>query len=401
MVGILASIPITVTGSATLGTGGTTSILGASENGAAALFGSLGSTQSSLFSQIKTNAEKRLQEALANVNQQAQERNTIIDVQNERWISVKAQINNAQISVSNGKDSIQKVADTLLLMRGSINGAGDPKENKQLYVDQFNAQVTSINNEADASGPAFNLVGAINRQDGTPNKIEYRKDINLNSTTLTGTYIGSDFRIEGDDGTTWIPDLGSDLIQAYTDNGSTPEKYTVQGITLDKATSTRNGLKLVSYDESTKRITVEISIVPDDPPIVVTGTLKQNGVGIMQSWFYNDFTTDADRQRAFADVSKAEVGLASASAELERSATQTVIDQRRADAALNELTTQTLDIRSDQSQQTEDIRIKAAQQYLAMQANLQNLQSQQANYLAAFADFAGDAFTQSLLDINT
>ncbi|MBY0509771.1 MAG: hypothetical protein K2P94_06425 [Rhodospirillaceae bacterium] len=404
MVGIISSIPITVTGSALLGTGGSAaaSILGASEDGAGALFGNIGSTQNSLLQQIKTNASQRLADAQAAVNEQAADRNNTINAQNERWISVKAQINNAKIAVENGQESVAAVANTLLLMRGSIAGTGDPAQNKQLFIDQFNAQVTLINNEADSGGPAFNLVGNINRQDGTYNTLEYRNSITLDSTTLTGTYIGSDYRIEANDGTVWIPDLGSDFLQAYGNNGTTEQEYTTgAGQTITKGTSTRNGLKLLSYNPQTKAISMEVSVVPDDPPIIVNGTLKKNGIGVMQSWFYNEFATNADRQRAFADINAAEINLSSASGDLQRSATQTAIDDRHANAALSALSQQTIDVRNDQQKQNQDIQLKAAQQYLAMQANLQNMQSQQANYLAAFASFVGDDFTQSLLDINT
>ncbi len=405
MVGVLGSIPITVTGAAVLGTGGSaaTSILGAFDaDSTTSLFGNIGSTNNSLMSQIKNNASQRLAEAMSAVNQQAAERNAAINVQNERWISVKAQINNALIAVSSGQDSVKKVAELLLLMRGSIAGAGTPGENVQLFREQFDAQVTAINNEADSAGTAFNLVGNINRVDGTPNTIEYRRDVNLNSSQLTGTYVGSDYRIEADDGTTWIPDLGSDLIQAYQGDSTEPETYTTgDNQEVGKATSTRNGITLLSYNAQTKRITVEISVVPTDPPLTVTGTLKKHGVGVMQSWFYNGFATAADRQRAFSDINAAEINLTSASADLQRSATQTTIDQRHADGALNELTDQTIKANRDRQQQNQDIQVKAAQQYLAMQANLQNLASQQSNYLQAFAGFVGDAFTQSLLDINT
>ena len=34
----------------------------------------------------------------------------------------------------------------------------------------------------------------------------------------------------------------------------------------------------------------------------VTGKLEQNGIGVMGSWFYNNFATQADRTRAFAAI---------------------------------------------------------------------------------------------------
>jgi hypothetical protein len=404
MVGVLSSIPITVSGSALFGTSGSAgaSILGAfNADSTSALFGDINSTTSSLMSQIKNNASQRLAEQTALINQQAADRNAAINVQNERWITVKAQVNNAEIAVSNGQDGIKKVADLLLLMRGSIAAAGTPGENAQLGRDAFDAQVTAINNEADSSGKAFNLVGAINRADYSRNQIEYRKDVNLNSTTLTGTYIGHDFRIEANDGTIWVPELGSDLIQAFPTVGGEPQKYvTNDNQTVNKATSTRNGLQLISYDPDTKQITVNVSIVPTDPPIVVTGTLKSSGIGVMQSWFYNDFATTADRARAFKDISAAEVNLTLAGAELQTAATLTAMDQRHVDAALNDLSAQTSKANAEQSKQNEDVQVKAAQQYLAMQANLQNLSMQQSNYLNAFSGFITDPFSQSLLDIN-
>jgi hypothetical protein len=120
----------------------------------------------------------------------------------------------------------------------------------------------------------------------------------------------------------------------------------------------------------------------------------------MQSWFYNEFATDADRKRAYDDINRAEVNLTSASGDLQRSATQIAMDTRHADAALDELSKQTVDVRNEQAEQKQELQIKAAQQYQAMLANLQNLQSQQSNYLAAFAGFVGDDFTSALLDIN-
>jgi hypothetical protein len=305
MVGLLSNLPISVTGSALFGTSGSSgaSVLGAfNADGTTALLGDISSTTSSLINQMKATANQRLVDEQAAIEALATQRRDALNVQNERWISVKAQVNNAQIAVDNGRESIAKINETLLLMRGSVAGA---EEDLAFYKDLFNSQVTSINNEADSGGKAFNLIGGINRMDYTPNTVEYRNDLGVGFTQLTGTYAGSDFRIEANDGTVWIPDLGSDLIEAYSSLGGEAQTYTTGGIEIRKATSTRNGMELVSYDAETNAITVNISVVPHEPPIVVTGTLTRHGNGIMQSWFYNDFATEADRARAFTDISRA------------------------------------------------------------------------------------------------
>lgn len=400
MVGVLSSLPISVSGSALLGTAGTAgaSVLGAvNANSTTALLGDIGSTTNSIIGQMKATANQRLLDQQAAIEAEATQRRAAIDVQNERWISVKAQLNNAQIAVDSGREGIAAIAQTLLLMRGSVAGTA---EDFAFYKDQFNTQVNAINSEADSGGKAFNLIGGVNRLDYTPNTVEYRNDLGIGSTQLRGTYAGSDFRIEADDGTVWVPDLGSDLIEAYSGLGGPAQKYTTgEGLEIRKATSTRNGMELVNYDAATGAITVNITVVPHEPPVTVTGTLKRNGIGVMQSWFYNDFATEADRARAYKDITAAEVNLTSASADLERSVAQISVDQRKVNAALDDLTAQSSKVQMDQMERMEQVRITAAQQYQAMLTNLENLSQQQQNYLNAFAGFLDSPFALATLNI--
>lgn len=400
MAGILSTLPITTTGSALFGTSGSAgaSVLGAfNSDGTSALLGNISGTTSSLINQMKATANQRLLDEQAAINDLAAQKRDAINLQNDRWIAVKAQVNNAQIAVENGREGIAKISETLLLMRGSVAGT---QEDMTFYKELFDSQVTLINNEADSGGKAFNLIGGIDRRTNTPNTVEYRNDLGMGFTQLTGTYAGSDFRIEANDGTVWVPDLGSDLIESFSSLGGTAQKYTTtEGIEIRKATSTRKGMELVSFNAQTNAITVQITVVPTEPPITVTGTLKRHGNGIMQSWFYNDFATAADRTRAFNDISAAEVNVTLASGELERSAAQTTIDQRKVDRALDELTKQSGAAQLQQMEETEKVRIKAAQQYQAMVANLENMSAQQQNYLNAFAGFIDSPFAQVSLDM--
>lgn len=399
--GILSTLPVSTTGSALLNSSSPLTVLGASSaDDATSLFGNISSTQSALFKQVQANASARIAEQLQAVDDVANSKLSALNLESDRWVSVKAQINNAAIYVSNGQDAANQVNQTLLDMRSSIANTAQQGEDPQYWKDQFNAQVNSINQQAESGSPASNLVGNLNPVDFSPNQIEYRNDLGVGSTTLTGTYIGTGFRITANDGTVWVPDMTSDLIQAYKGLQGTAETYTtVEGDKLNKATSTRNGMKLVSYDPKTKNITVNITVVPTEPPIVVTGKLETTGIGIMQSWFYNDFATKADRDRAFTDINKAEVGVVSAQGDLARSAAQVGIDNRRATNALNSLGSATAEATTDKQAREQQVQIQAAQQYLAMQANLQNLQSVQSNYLQAFSGFIDDPFAQASLDL--
>ena len=405
MAGILSTLPVTVSGAGLLGTGGSSTgaagILNAADDAAGALFGNIGSTNNSLMSQIQATANQRLADIEQQINDRAAQRNDAINTQNNRWISVKAQVNNAQIAVSNGQDSIKKVSSTLLDMRTSVASIGLQGEDPKYWREQWDRQVNSINIAAENGGPASNLVGNLNPIDYTPNQIEYRNNLGSGSTTLTGTYIGNDFRIEAADGTVWVPDTQSDILTAYKGLQGAVQKYTTGGgQAIDKATSTRNGLKLLSYDAKTGNISLQVTVVPEDGPITVTGKLVlAGGVHVMQSWFYNNFATPADRARAQKDINASEVDLVSAGATLQTAATQTATDQKHINAALSDLSVQTAKVSSDQQAQTQDQQVKAAQQYQAMKANLANLQNTQNNYLQAFAGFVDDPFAQVSLNI--
>lgn len=394
-------IPVSATGSALLGTTQTATPLSVdSGNASQALFGQLGSPTSSLILQIKTLANQRLVDAQQAINDVAEQKRAAIKVLDDRWISVKAQINLAQTGVSNGRDAIKKISDTVLQLRIHAANAGEPKADLKYLREQFDIQANKVNIFADSGAAAFNLVGNINRLDFTPNSIEYRNNLGAGVSNLRGTYAGSDFRIEADDGTVWVPELSTDILQAYSTLQGQPLKYkTAEGDNLDRATSTRNGLKLVSYDPKTKRITVNISIVPTEPPLTVTGTLKTAGIGVMQSWFYGGLETASDRKRALADLTAAEVNLTMARGELQRSATRVEMDQRHATQAFTDLSKQSATVTIDQQNQLQDLKIRTAQQYLAMQSNLQNLSSQQANYLDAFGGFVDDPFAKAFLNI--
>lgn len=359
------------------------------------LFGTLPNQTNILLDNIRANTAERFQTERKAIADSAKARTDAIDAESDRVINVKAQVNNAKIAVENGQESIDKIRNTFLELRTPVALSGQQGEDRKLKVEEFDAKVNSINNEADAGGPAFNLVGNINRLDFTPNKIEYRSDLGAASTTLVGTYAGSDYRIRANDGSYWIPELGTDTITHRSDLQGIVQKTTLSdGTEIDQTASTRNALKLVSYNETTHDITVEVTFDPGLPPQTVTGKLERHGNGIMSSWFYGGLTTDADRKRAFADIEKADTALTSSAAELAKASILVKRDDHKVDRALDALTKDKSVALNDQLTRTQELQIKAQQQIQAMITNLDNLSSQQQNYITAFAGFVKSPFLQ-------
>ena len=375
---------------------GTVSVLSASlGDDGTSIFGSMPSENSAILNKILQTATERYSALQQVITDSASQKTAAIDTQNEAWISVKAQINNAQAAVSSGQDSIKRVSDNLSSIRDSV---GMSHEDVEYYAGKFDDMINAISNEAD-SGGTTSLVGNINRVDYSGNEIEYRNNPSLATSTITGTYVATDYRIKVDDGSVWVPDPGTDTITHYTALQGEAKEIETAGITLTESTSTRTGLKLASYDPATNKITMEVTINPDDPPQIVTGTLQRTGLGLMPSWFYGGLATDADRQRAYRDIDAASVNLTAASGQLQLAANQVGGDQRRADAALDDLTQQSVKVNSDQLDQQQALQAKSSRELSALQTNLQSLASTQSNYLNLLGGAVEDPLSQSLIDI--
>lgn len=355
-------------------------------------------TPNFLFDQIRESTALRFAEKKVAIDEIFEARASSLNAESDRFIAVKAQINNASAAVENGQDSIADIRSALLAIRTPTALAAEVGEDIEFRASEFDLAFNNINNEANRLGAAFNLVGEVNRVDYTPNEIEYRSDLGVRSTTLEGTHAGADYRINVDDGTVWIPELGVDLIQQFSAlQGEKLETTTVGGEEISSAASTRNAVTLISYDDETKAITLEISIDPDAPAISYTGTLERDGIGLMPSWFYEGLATEAGRARAFEDINEAESLLTLSEGKIGKAAAQVSADADRIDREFDRLASEKTDAQLKQFDDVDQLLVQATQQQQAMLVNLDNLSQQQQNYVNVFANFITSPFTYDLL----
>ncbi|TAL01989.1 MAG: hypothetical protein EPO08_08360, partial [Rhodospirillaceae bacterium] len=366
------------------------SVLGAYTNDSS-LFAAPQTQQSQLLTQIANTAKKRFGDAQTQISATYKQASDNITAVVNQWISVKASINNAMAGVTQGQTSITNANNTLLDMRGIVsNAAQAPVSNAKA----FDSDLASINQQADRLGPALNLVGSINPVDWTPNQVQYRNNLGTGVTTLNGGYIGSTYRIMASDGTVWVPDTQANTLTHYSELQGVPQKVTVTDGTntaqIPETASYQNGIQLVSYDPNTQAIKLQITINPADPPTTVTGTLQQTGIGLMPAWFYGGLTTTAGRQQAFQAINEAQARLSLGGTAVQVAANVTATDQKNADNALNALNAKSADAQGTQLKALQDLQTKYTQQVQAMQNNLNQLSSQQQNYIDAFASQISD-----------
>lgn len=358
----------------------------------------LASAPNFLFDQIRESTALRFAEKKVAIDETFNARAASLNAESDRFISVKAQINNANAAVENGQESIAEIRSALLAIRTPVALAAEPDEDIEFRATEFDLAFNNINNEANRLGVGFNLVGEVNRVDYTPNEIEYRSDLGIRSTTLQGTHAGADYRINVDDGTVWIPELGVDLIQQFSAlQGEELTTTTVGGEEISNAASTRNAVTLISYDDETKAITFEVTIDPDAAAISYTGTLERDGIGLMPSWFYEGLATEAGRARAFEDINEAESLLTLSEGKIGTAAAQVSADSDRIDREFDRLASEKTDAQLKQFDDVDKLLVEATQQQQAMLVNLDNLSQQQANYVNVFANFITSPFTYDLL----
>lgn len=355
-------------------------------------------TPNFVFEQIREQAALRFAEKKVVIDEEFNQTAARIDAESERYISVKAQINNAQVAVDSGQESIDTIRDTLLNLRTTVALAAEPDEDVEFRAEEFDLAFNLINNEANRLSRAFNLVGEINRLDFSPNQIEYRSDLGIRTTNLEGTHAGSDYRINVNDGTVWVPELGVDLIQQFSElQGVELTTTTVGGEDITNTASTRNAVSLVSFDSATNAITVDVTVDPDAAPVTYTGTLVRDGIEIMPAWFYEGLATDTARDAAFEAIDRAEVLLTLAEGKLAESAAKVAADSGRIDREFDRLAAEKSEAQLKQFDDTDELLVEATQQQQAMLVNLDNLSQQQQNYVNVFANFVTNPFTFDLL----
>ncbi len=341
-------------------------------------------------SQIMTRVSEELQKETAKVEEKYDSQNVLLDAQSQKLASLKAGINNAEIAVDNGEDAVKEVKDALLKMRILLGNYPESDDKEQLRTD-FDEYVDKINRSVNLYAKAYNPVGNVVNTDWTPNTISYERDQSSNRTEMTGTYIGSSFYIEAEDGTMWVADPGSSSIQQYeiykTDNVADSTKG-------DGFASTRSGLYLNSYNEETGEITVTVD--PENNPKTVTGTIHKGGTELMQSWFY-DLDTEDGRAKALAAIDRADALVVGAEATLTGMKATIANDSAKVQKELELNKEKRGENLTAQMTESYELQVQKQQELQILQNTFSQMAAQQANYSKIFKSVN----TNPLLDVIT
>lgn len=335
-----------------------------------------------VYNQIVQRKSDELDATSAKLQAAFDSKSAYYDGQSSQYAKVKASISNATIAVDNGQEGLSSIKDLLLQMRITVGlyGEADTDEAKAALKTQFDEYVDQINRTADTYAPAYNPIGNVVSTDWTPNEITFTNDIAGDETSIGGTYIGTDFYIAADDGTTWVPDPGSSSITQYTvyNTQNEPDSTKTGGFA-----STRTGLRLDSYDPDTGRITMTVD--PENANTQVTGTLKTGGLGVMQSWFY-DLDTEEGRAAATEAITQADNTVAAAEGQLGGMAVVVNAADAKVEKSLDALNADRSDAMKDQIAATYTLQVKQQQELQVLKQTFENMSAQQSYYTSIFAN---------------
>ncbi len=335
-----------------------------------------------VYNQIVQRKSEELDATSAKLQDAFESKSTYYDTKSNQYAKVKASVSNAGVAVENGEEGITAIKDLLLQMRITVGlyGEADTDEAKAALKTKFDDYVDQINRTADTYAPAYNPIGNVVSTDWTPNEITFTSDIAGDETSIGGTYVGSDFYVAADDGTTWVPDPGSSSITQYTVYNTQNERDSTKA---DGFASTRTGLRLDSYDPETGRITMTVD--PENSATQVTGTLKTGGLGVMQSWFY-DLDSEEGRAAVTEAITKADNTVAAAEGQLGGMAVVVKAAGDKVDKSLNALNADRSDAMKAQLSATYAAQVKQQQELQILKQTFENMSAQQSYYTSIFAN---------------
>lgn len=336
------------------------------------------SMDSVIDARLQAQFQTQLQEEVQTVNDSYNDKMDFKDAQTDRWIDVLGSVTNAKMAMESANETMDEVDTALLELRSKIGDARDAVD-PEPFNELYNEAIAEMNRDINLYGPSYNPIGRVDPITWEANDITYYDTLSKYEKSLTGTNISNDFRILSDDGTIWVTNSSSNTIEQYED-------YNIEeghpGFATEQESSISTGLKLVSYDEATGAIEMTANV--EGTETTITGTLERGGMGLMQSWFYNDFATAEDATRAMDDLNDAENQLTYGRSVVGGHLATTKMAERRINEEMDDLADDKKDLLYAQLKEQQEIQLSSQRQYQAMVLNLENIRSQQSNYASVF-----------------
>ncbi|WP_413207541.1 hypothetical protein [Rhodospirillum sp. A1_3_36] len=356
---------------------------------------SFGSYQQVALDNMIQRAANALQKKQEKLTATYEKKNDAITKESDRLVKLSSNIKSAQVAIQNGTEGIEEVQGYLDDMRSALGEI--ERTNSDYYRDQYDEALRKLNSAVDSYSPAYNPIGRVqDRSTWTPNDITYNASFSGSTTTLNGVYIGADFRIEDESGTTWIPDLSSQTLTEYTSyNTQKPSDSDSTG----RTTSTSTGITAASPPDANGNQT--FTMIIDTQEVTVTGKVVKGGLGITGKWNHNNLATPEDIQSALDELNAASSKMDAARAQMTTNEQVVKGHENGIKKKQDDLKGEQKDALYESLEGMTDLEQEYDQQVAAMQRNLEAMSSQQQAYLSVFkSSLASSGNNPLFVDMN-
>ncbi|NVJ90011.1 MAG: hypothetical protein HWE34_00040 [Methylocystaceae bacterium] len=219
--------------------------------------------------------------------------------------------------------------------------------------------------------------------------IRYPISYNGTSAQVYGNDLRTNYHIEDSNGNKWYPDQKTQLLKVYTDYPHT-EGEGKSSMIYDQ------GLQLDSFSDPTVNFTTGANGVS---PQSFTGTLKREGLSVLNAWLYDNLSTSAGRERALSDLNAAKE---SVKVEISRySLVETTLDyyDKIASNRLHGVREERISIQAEAAEAISKKQSEMMYQYQSVQSSLAQALVVRNSYKNLFPNLANDPLTMRLMNV--
>ncbi|MEO5336995.1 MAG: hypothetical protein H7841_08885 [Magnetospirillum sp. WYHS-4] len=347
-----------------------------------------GISQSRLLSQMSSGQQKVAEEKIGAISGLYEQKIARLGREEAKWKGLVTDVGKATSDISNIVGRLKSMSGKIESMIRSVNKA-DQRDQEGQYVNpagyaaSFDSILKGLHQDAIKGDKQPNMLGA----DGV--SYSYRTSISNDGNKVMGAYLGSEYKITDSEGKIWAADLSAGLVQRYDDYPT------------DKAAESGNIVNGIRLD-SQSGDSVTFTTAPDTAsPQQFSGTIERKGLRLVNSWFYEGFSTEGGRSRALADLNDAKEAVKLEIARYELSLKTAKFYEARARNEAKGYRNQGNALQIESAQEIAKAQKALAREYNAAQGLVAQALAQKTGYAKMFQSTGGTALGNKLVNILT
>lgn len=338
-----------------------------------ALLSSSSFSNTTLLTQISAQLQKNAQKQAQVVGDQYSQQISALQNAPDAVNAAKSQkdISSAVDNLTQTVNTLQQMSSTLDNMSSLVANIGGGTTST-VQTMNFDSQWSMLNSLSQGGG-SDNLLGTVTQGgDYRPNSISYQA-ANGSTVSIQGAYLGTDYKVQLNDGSFFMPS-GTQMLQKYV-------AYPLGTSGYGQSTAPGNATLQSPVGSSSVSFTLGANLSASSQTSY-TGTVQRQGLGVLNSWLYNNFSTPSDQAKAEQDIAQAKSQVTFMMARYNGMLAMAQNDQTAETALQNSITNKVNDLQSQAQTAMKKVSDDAQRQLNAIQTSFATAQSTSASTTA-------------------